>query len=166
MPKAPDALAAKAVEHLSVSGQNPLAEDSRRHAITARIDDAEQWLYRFKAALAQGADPAVVSTWINEAQADLATARTDLALLNNEVPAELSRSDLTTVVIDMSALVNGLSTATPAAKADLYRDLGLRLTYHHDSGEMDAEVSTAQARAKRGVRGVTRYIRTRLSGFR
>jgi hypothetical protein len=54
----------------------------------------------------------VVSTWINESQADLAKARTDLALLNNEVPAELSRCELTTVVTDMSALVSGLSTAT------------------------------------------------------
>jgi hypothetical protein len=62
----------------------------------------------------------------------------------------------------MSALVSGLSTATPAAKADLYCDLGQRLTYHHDSGEVDAEVSTAQPCAERGVRGATRYIRTRL----
>jgi site-specific DNA recombinase len=143
------------LEHLSASGQSPLAEDSRRHAITALIDEAEQRLTQFKAALARGADPGVVSTWINEAQADLAKARTDLALLNNEVPAEFSRSDLTTVVTDMSALVRGLSTATPATKADLYRDLGLRLIYHDGSGEVDAEVSTAQACAKRGVRGGT-----------
>ena len=122
---------------------------------TARIAEAGQRLSQFKAALAQGADPGVVSAWINEAQADLARARTDLALLSNEVPAELSHSDLTTVVTDMSALVSGLPTATPAAKADLYRDLGLRLTYHHDSGEGDGEVSTAQACAKRGVRGGT-----------
>jgi len=143
------------VEGLGTSGQGPLAEDRRRHAITARIAEAEQRLGQFKTALAQGADPGVVSTWINEAQADLARARTDLALLNNEVPAELSHSDLTTVVTDMSALVSSLSTATPATKADLYRDLGLRLIYHHDSGEVDAEVNTAQACAKRGVRGGT-----------
>jgi site-specific DNA recombinase len=53
----PDRIEA-AVEHLSASGQNPLAEDSRRHASTARIDEAEQRLNRFTAALAQGADPA------------------------------------------------------------------------------------------------------------
>ncbi|HYX93763.1 MAG TPA: hypothetical protein VE823_01755, partial [Geodermatophilus sp.] len=117
--------------------------------------EAQQRLAQFKEALTRGADPGVVSAWINEAQADLARARTDLALLNNEVPAELSRSDLTRVVTDMSALVSSLSTATPATKADLYRDLGLRLIYDHDSGGVDAEVSTAQACAKRGVRGGT-----------
>jgi hypothetical protein len=90
------------VEHLGTSGQSPLAEDRRRHAITARIEEAGQRLSQFEAALAQGADPGVVSAWINEAQADLARARTDLTLLNNEVPAELSHSDLTTVVTDMS----------------------------------------------------------------
>ncbi len=55
----------------------------------------------------------------------------------------------------MSGLVSGLSTATPTAKANLDRDLGLRLTYHHDSGEVDAEVSTVPACAPRGVRGGT-----------
>jgi hypothetical protein len=46
---------------------------------------------------------------------------------------------------DMSLLVSGLSTASPMTKADAYLDLGLRLTYHHVSGEVDAEVSTAEA---------------------
>ena len=67
----PDQVAAT-VEHVSASGENPLAEDGTRHAITALLDDADQRLNRFKAALAQGADPAVVSNWVNAAQADLA----------------------------------------------------------------------------------------------
>lgn len=40
-------------------------------------------------------------------------------------------------------------------KATLYRDLGLRLTYDHDEQEVEAEISTAEASAKRGVRGGT-----------
>ncbi|MCU1605293.1 MAG: Recombinase zinc beta ribbon protein [Modestobacter sp.] len=62
-------------------------------AMTRRLTDSEQRLDQFRAALAHGADPAVVNTWINQAQADLARARTDLALLNNEVPTEISRAD-------------------------------------------------------------------------
>jgi site-specific DNA recombinase len=150
------------VDHLATSNQASLVEDNRRGTITSRIADAQQRLEQFKAALTQGADPGVVSTWINEAQADLARARTDLALLNNEVPAELSRADLTTVLADMSLLVIRLSAASAETKAGLYGDLGLRLDYHHDSGELDADVNTAEACAKRGVRGATRYIRTRL----
>ena len=105
--------------------------------------------------MAHGAEPAVVSTWINEAQADLARARTDLALLNNEVPTEISRADLTAVLGDMSLLVSRLSAASAETKAGLYGDLGVRLDYHQDSGELDAEVNTAEACAKRGVRGGT-----------
>jgi hypothetical protein len=138
------------------------SDDSRRHAISARITDSQQRLDRFKTALAKGADPGVVSAWINEAQAGLARARPDLALLNNEVPTELSRADLGMALGDMSLLVSGLSTASPMTKADAYRDLGLRLTYHHVSGEVDAEVNTAEACAQRGVRGATWYIAQRL----
>jgi site-specific DNA recombinase len=105
--------------------------------------------------LTQGADPGVVSTWINEAQADLARARTDLALLNNEVPTEISRADLTAVLGDMSLLVSRLSAASAETKAALYGDLGVRLEYHHDSGELVAEVNTAETCAKPGVRGGT-----------
>lgn len=143
------------VENLTANGHHATADDSRRTAIDGRIAEAQQRLTRFKAALAQGADPAVVSAWINEAQADLARARTDLGLLNNEIPAEITATDLSKVVEDMSALVSGLPTAPPVAKAALYRGLALRLTYHPVSGDVDAEVSTAKACAKRGVRGGT-----------
>jgi hypothetical protein len=57
------------VEDLSATDHGSLAEDSRRTAITRRLTDSEQRLDQFKAALAHGADPAVVSTWVNEAQA-------------------------------------------------------------------------------------------------
>jgi hypothetical protein len=52
-----------------------------------------------------------VSAWIDEAQAALARARTDLALLNNEVPTEISRADLTAVLGNMSLLVTRLSVS-------------------------------------------------------
>lgn len=143
------------VDHLATSNQASLVDDNRRQTITSCIVDAQQRLEQFKAALTRGADPGVVSNWINEAQADLARARTDLALLNNEVPAGLSRADLTTVLGDMCSLVSRLSAASAETKAGLYSNLGVRLDYHHDTGELDAEVSTAEACAKRGVRGGT-----------
>ncbi|SFK74829.1 recombinase family protein [Geodermatophilus ruber] len=151
---APDRLEAT-VRTLATNSEASLADDSRRQAITARIGDAQQRLAQFKEALTRGADPGMVSAWINEAQADLARARTDLALLNNAVPAELTRADLTTVLRDMSSLVSALSTAEPSTKPDIYRDLGLRMECHHDTGEVEAEISTAEACAKRGVRGGT-----------
>jgi hypothetical protein len=46
-------------------------------------------------------------------------------------------------------------TATATTKGEPYRDLGVRLTYHHGSGEVDAQMSTAQRCAYYGVRGGT-----------
>jgi hypothetical protein len=133
------------VDHLATSNQASFVDDNRRQTVTSRIVEAQQRLEQFKAASTRGADPGVVSTWINEAQADLARARTDLALLNNEVPAELTRADLATVLGDMSSLVSRLSAASAETKAGLCGNLGVRLDYHHDTGERDAEVSTAEA---------------------
>lgn len=42
------------IEDVSAAGLTPLADDSRRHAISARIADAQQRLDRFKTALAKG----------------------------------------------------------------------------------------------------------------
>src|SRR5215203_6740148 len=43
--------------------------------------------------------------------------------------------------------------ADPASKAAFYRDLGLHLTSSHEQQGIEAEISTAAACAKRGVRG-------------
>jgi hypothetical protein len=87
--------------------------------------------------------------------ARIADAQQRPALLDNEVPAELSRADLTTVLGDMSTLLSALTIAGPATNPDIYRDLGLRMKYRHETGEAEVEVSTAEACAERGVRGGT-----------
>jgi site-specific DNA recombinase len=112
-------------------------------------------LVQYKAALGQGADVALVSAWINEATADLSQARFDLATVDSDVPRHMSRDELERVVSDMSLVVSRIAAADPATKAALYRDLGLRLTYDCDDQEVEAEINTAEACAKRGVRGGT-----------
>ena len=63
-------------------------------------------------------------------------------------------------VIPRSRPGTGGQTAQPAPGTWGYApvrdgDLAVRLTYHHDSGEVDAQVSTAQGCAFYGVRGGT-----------
>ncbi|WP_167760955.1 zinc ribbon domain-containing protein [Geodermatophilus sp. DF01-2] len=143
------------LEALVGANEPSLAASTRRAVITGRLRDAEKRLAQYKAALGQGADVALVSAWINEATADIAHARLDLTTADSAVPQEMSREELERVVSDMSLVVARLASADPATKAALYRDLSLRLTYDYDQREVEAEVSTAEACAKRGVRGGT-----------
>jgi hypothetical protein len=89
-----------------------------------RLEDGEKRLAQYKAALGQGADPAFVSAWINEATADITPARLDLAQGDNAVPQAMSREELEGVANDMSLIVARLAAADPATKAGLYRDRG------------------------------------------
>ncbi len=143
------------MEALAGASGPSLAESTQRAVVTGRLKDAEKRLAQYKAALGQGADVALVSAWINEATADLAQARLDLSTVDGAVPQHMSREELERVVDDMSLVVSRIDAADPATKATLYRDLGLRLTYDHDEQEVEAEISTAEACAKRGVRGGT-----------
>jgi transposase-like protein len=139
-------------------GQYPpeLRERAVRLVAECRPDHASEWEAMRSVAQKLGIGTTeTVRKWVRRAEVDLARARTDLALLNNEVPIEISRADLTAVLGEMSLLVSRLSAASAETKAGLYGDLGVRLGYHHDSGELAAEVNTAEACAKRGVRGGT-----------
>ena len=138
---------------LADANEPSLGETTRRDAIMRRLKDAEKRLEQYKAALGQGADPALVSVWINEASADAAQARKGLLVLNNETPRQIAHEDLVKIVSDMSLVVAHLQAADPTTKAALYRELGLRLTYDHESREVEAEISTAEAWSKQSVRG-------------
>jgi len=151
---APDRLD-QTMEALAGANGPSLAESTQRAVVTGRLKDAEKGLAQYKAALGQGADVTLVSAWINEATADLAQARLDLSTVNSAVPQHMSRDDLERVVDDMSLVVSRIAAADPATKAALYRALGLRLTYGHDEQEVEAEISTAEACVRRGVRGGT-----------
>ena len=140
---------------LLAADQPSLGETTQRAVLNRRQADVEKRLTQYKAALGQGADPALVTAWINEATAEMGQIRKHLLKLQADAPDVLGRETLVEIVGDMSLLVARLRGADPEKKAALYRDLGLRLTYSHAAQKVEAEVSTAEACAKRGVRGGT-----------
>ncbi|MDQ4031049.1 MAG: hypothetical protein M3332_01765 [Actinomycetota bacterium] len=51
----------------------------------------------------------------------------------------MSRDDIRAMVDTLGGLLNALRHADPADKAEVYRELGIRLTYHHTQHTVLAE---------------------------
>ncbi len=51
----------------------------------------------------------------------------------------MSRDDIHTMVTTLGGLLNALRHAAPADKAEIYRELGVRLTYNHTEHTVLAE---------------------------
>ncbi len=86
------------------------------------------------------ADPAL---WIAEVQADRAIA---VAALGRTEPSgsprrRLTRQQIKDLVDGLGGLLTVLGEADPADKAEVYRQLGLRLTYDHETETVVAEAS-------------------------
>jgi hypothetical protein len=75
-------------------------------------------------------DPALVTSWITQTQAERIRAQAQLDQNNNQ-PAgtrRMSRDEIANLVHALGDIVLALAEADPADKAEVYRQLGLRLT--------------------------------------
>jgi site-specific DNA recombinase len=94
-------------------------EDLRR-----TITDADTKINRYRATLDAGGDPALVSTWINEATALKKAAQARLGL--TEAPPQRMPSDqLDAIAEAFTDLFRLLRDADPRDKAELYSRIGL-----------------------------------------
>ncbi|MEU5789531.1 hypothetical protein ABZ754_17590 [Micromonospora purpureochromogenes] len=80
-----------------------------------------------RAALDAGAGPAVVTGWIAQTQAERARAEADLNANAGDSPRRMSRAEITTLVTALGEITTVLRDADPVDKAEVYRQLGLRL---------------------------------------
>jgi DNA-binding transcriptional ArsR family regulator len=87
-------------------------------------------LARYRAALEAGADAAVVTGWIAETQAERASAEAELLHAATQALEPMSGVDIAGLVTSLGTLTAVLDDADPADEAEVYRQLGLRLTYH------------------------------------
>jgi site-specific DNA recombinase len=113
------------------------AVDAARRAIA----ECERKLARHRAALEAGADPALVVAWSKEVQQQRTAAEARLANLASRHGANrpMSRDDIHTMVDTLGGLLNVLRHADPADKTEVYRELGVRLTYNHTEHTILAE---------------------------
>ncbi len=84
-------------------------------------------LDRYRAALDSGTDPTVVGRWIAEAQAERVTAEATLRRLSER--RHLTTEEIRHIVEALGNIVDVLRDAEPSDKGQIYRELGLRLTF-------------------------------------
>src|SRR6266702_600353 len=115
--------------------------DARAEAVRRTLDECDRKLARHRAALEAGADPALVAAWSREVQAQRVTAQAQLATIRTQpgTGRRMTRDEIRSLVDALGGLLRVLRDADPGDKLEVYRQLGLRLTYHHDSHTVLAE---------------------------
>jgi site-specific DNA recombinase len=102
-------------------------------------------LAQYRAALDAGADPASIAKWITETEAERARLRIQA---REAAPQQgMSRDEIASIVNGLADLLAALRDAEPTDKAEIYSQLGLRLTYEPDGPEpiVRTEVNVVRA---------------------
>jgi site-specific DNA recombinase len=125
--------------------------------INAQIAQCDRKLDQYRATLDAGADPATVARWITETEAERAKYQA-LKRAASPQAQSMSRDEIASVVSALSDLLRVLRSADPADKAEIYAQLGLRLTYRPDEDpaiRAEVRIVPAQHWQFEGVRGGT-----------
>lgn len=124
-----------------------------RETIKARLTEAEAKLRRLQAAIEAGVEPAALVESINEAQAQRAALRAELA----KAPAPSLRADaeIYAMIDSLGDVGAALASGDKTKIADLYTALGLRICYQHETGMADVMIQPATRVNSECVRGGT-----------
>jgi DNA invertase Pin-like site-specific DNA recombinase len=105
----------------------PGADDGSADA--GSVADCDRKLANYRAALDAGADPAVITGWIAQTQAEKSLAAARLRQ-RGASGRRLSREEIQHIVTTLTTAIRLIAEADPRDKAEIYGQLGLRLTYH------------------------------------
>ncbi len=82
----------------------------------------------------------LVAQWSREVQAERAIAEARLATLGaGQAQGRMSKEQIRDIVDALGGLLNVLQRAEPEDKAEVYRQLGLTLTYDHETQKVLVE---------------------------
>ena len=140
------------VDQLLAAGDDP-AYDAATSTARDTIAACDKKLVRYREAFDSGIDPKIIAKWISDTEAEKAKAEFDLARLGTR--SQPSRDDLIELIGSFGDAVALLETADPAAKAPVYRHLGVRLEYDHAKRLVRAEARPEASCAYGRVRGGT-----------
>jgi site-specific DNA recombinase len=101
-------------------------------AAQERVAGARRKLRQYRTALDNGADPAIVSSWITEAATEERAAQAELDAIRQTAPQPLTVEDVYAVVTDLGGLSRVLKDADPEERSELYAALGVEITYQPD----------------------------------
>lgn len=103
-----------------------------------KIAECDRKLAQHRAALEAGADPVLVTQWIAETQTQRVAAQAQLRQASGR--RRMSKEEIDAVVTALGDLVKVLQEADPVDKADIYPQIGLRLTYRPQKQLVEAQV--------------------------
>jgi site-specific DNA recombinase len=118
------------------------AEPKPDEAAKQEIADCDAKLRQHRAALEAGADPVLVTSWMNETQAKRALAEARLRKQSTG-RRRITRDEITSLVKTLGDVMRVLKDADPADKAEIYGQIGLTLTYHPNEKRVVAEARPA-----------------------
>jgi hypothetical protein len=108
------------------------------------VKECERRLARYQAALDAGADPAVVTQWINDAQRDKDAAHKKLNALHavtRKKESPLAADQIKAMTERLGDIAQRIQAADAAKKGPLYEALGITITY-------DSATRTATVRSR------------------
>ncbi|MER7455068.1 hypothetical protein ABTW96_32805 [Nocardia beijingensis] len=116
----------------------PAIESARR-----TLAEHDRKLSRYRAALEARTDPALVAGWTQQVQRERQATAAQLATLEAEQRGirPLTREEIHKLVTSLDGLVHIPKAADPTDKLEVYRQLGLKLTYDHEKRVVVAETA-------------------------
>jgi site-specific DNA recombinase len=145
------------IRDLAAAQHTGTIRDTGDHEEAARkIAQCDAKLAQYRAALDAGASPATVATWIAETEAEKAGYQLGI---RQAVPRpRMTEAEIKAVVGKFADLAAVLHDADADDKAEIFRQLNLRLTYHPGRRLVEAEVKVPQHWQSDSVRGPTQPI--------
>ncbi len=141
------------IRDLAAAQQPGTTRDAHDHEEAARkIAECARKLAQYRAALDAGASPATVATWIAETEAEKASYALAMRRTATRRP-RMTEAEIKAIVDKFADIAAVLHDADPDDKAEVFRQLGLRLTYHPGRQLVEAEVEIPQHWQSDSVRG-------------
>lgn len=140
------------VDTLHRAGQDP-AEEARRQATRQALAACEDKLAKYRQALDAGVDSTVVGGWIAEVELERRRLQAQLGATGTR---RLSREEIRAMVAQLGEITGVLREADPRDKAEIYAQLGIRMTYQVDERVVGVEARPLDGHVRvEGVRGGT-----------
>ncbi len=124
--------------HGNQPGPDPAIASTRR-----QLAQLDRTLTAHRQALEAGTDPHLVATWTQETldQRQLAQTRLDALTRDTARGRQLTREEIRQLIDSLGELTTALRRADPNDKHEVYRRLGLKLTYNEKTRVVLAEAS-------------------------
>ena len=107
----------------------------------AKIAECDTKLARHRAALEAGADPATVTGWIADTNAQRVAAQAELRAADTQPHKTISPDDIKDMITTLGGLIAILHDARPEDRHSIYSQLGIRMTYHPGKHEIRVEAT-------------------------